>query len=66
MTNIARNTGRDIEGIAALRPTTFMECRGCGEWFDMRDLGQVFQDVHEGEIDSDEALEPQRPGRREP
>jgi hypothetical protein len=28
----------------------FMECPGCREWFDMRDLGQVLAHVHEAEI----------------
>lgn len=25
-----------------------MECPVCGKWFDMRDLGQVFEHLHEG------------------
>jgi hypothetical protein len=25
----------------------FMEYPGCGEWFDMRDLGQVFEPCHD-------------------
>jgi hypothetical protein len=27
-----------------------MQCPGCGQWFDMRDLGQVMAHVHDAEI----------------
>ena len=58
MTNIPRITGIDADGLAKSDADHFMECPGCGEWFDMRDLGQVFQHIHDGEIDSDEVSEP--------
>jgi hypothetical protein len=25
----------------------FMRCPGCGGWFDMRDLGAVFEHIHD-------------------
>lgn len=28
----------------------FMRCPGCGVWFDMRDLGEVFEHIHDGPI----------------
>jgi hypothetical protein len=29
-----------------------MKCLGCGQWFDMRDLGQVAEHIHDaGEIE---------------
>jgi hypothetical protein len=31
-----------------------MKCPGCGEWFDMRDLGQMLADVHDAEIEISE------------
>jgi hypothetical protein len=27
-----------------------MQCPSCGQWFDMRDLGQVMAHVHDAEI----------------
>jgi hypothetical protein len=35
------------------RPETehFMKCPGCGEWFDMRELGEVVKHVHEADFD---------------
>jgi CRISPR/Cas system type I-B associated protein Csh2 (Cas7 group RAMP superfamily) len=34
----------------------FMKCPGCGEWFDMRDLGQVFTHVHNQGIEISERV----------
>jgi hypothetical protein len=28
-----------------------MKCPACGRWFDMRDLGQVLEHVHDAEFD---------------
>ena len=36
------------------------ECPACGEWFDMRDLGQVIEHVHDAEIEVCEGLAPTR------
>jgi uncharacterized C2H2 Zn-finger protein len=33
--------GIDADGIAQTEADHFMKCPGCGQWFDMRDLGQV-------------------------
>ena len=35
--------------------------QGCGEWFDMRDLGQVLAHVHDAEIEISEGPEPLQP-----
>jgi hypothetical protein len=32
--------GYDPDGIARTEADHFMKCPGCGQWFDMRDLGQ--------------------------
>jgi hypothetical protein len=37
-----------------------MKCPGCGQWFDMRDLAQVFSHVHDAEIEIVESPEPLR------
>jgi CRISPR/Cas system type I-B associated protein Csh2 (Cas7 group RAMP superfamily) len=36
---------------------------GCGQWFDIRDLGQVLAHVHDPEIDISEGPDPPREGR---
>jgi len=33
--------GKDADGIAKSEADHFMHCPGCGQRFDMRDLGQV-------------------------
>jgi hypothetical protein len=53
-------TGFDPDGVAETEADHFMKCPGCGEWFDMRDLGQVLAHVHEAEIG--EGPEPTRDG----
>jgi hypothetical protein len=35
-----------------------MKCPGCREWFDMRDLDQILQHVHDAEIEISEGPEP--------
>jgi hypothetical protein len=47
---IPRYTGVDPDGIAETEADHFMRCPG-GEWFDMRDLGQVLAHVHDVEIE---------------
>ena len=44
----------DADGIAQTEADHFMQCPGCGEWFDMRDLGQMIQHVHDAEIEISE------------
>jgi CRISPR/Cas system type I-B associated protein Csh2 (Cas7 group RAMP superfamily) len=43
--------GIDADGIAQTEADHHMKCPGCGEWFDMRDLGQVLAHVHDAEIE---------------
>jgi uncharacterized C2H2 Zn-finger protein len=43
-----RNTGYDAESVAKTEADHFMKCPGCGRWFDMRDLGAVFE--HNGDL----------------
>ena len=43
--------GADADGIAQTESDHFMKCPGCGEWFDMRDLGEVIEHVHDAEIE---------------
>jgi hypothetical protein len=48
----------DPGGIAETEADHFMRCPGCREWFDMRDLSQVTEQVHDGsEIGGSEAAE---------
>jgi hypothetical protein len=39
-----------------------MKCPCCGQWFDMRDLGQVLAHVHDGDIEIAEGPAPPREG----
>ena len=43
--------GRDADGLAKSESDHFMKCPGCGQWFDMRDLVEVAQHVHDGEFE---------------
>jgi hypothetical protein len=43
--------GIDADGVARAEADHFMKCPGCGEWFDMRDLAQVFSHLHDAEIE---------------
>ena len=49
MIEIPRNTGFDADGVAKTEADHHMKCHGCGQWFDMRDLSQVLQHIHEDE-----------------
>jgi hypothetical protein len=51
VTDIPRNTGIDVDGVAETEADHFMKCPGCGEWFDMGDLGQVMAHIHDAEIE---------------
>ena len=51
-------TGRDADGIAKTEADHFMKCPGCGQWFDMRDLGQLLVHVHDAEIEISEGPGP--------
>ena len=51
MTDIPRKTGIDVDGVAETEADHFMKCPGCGEWFDMSDLGQVMAHIHDAEIE---------------
>jgi hypothetical protein len=35
-----------------------MKCLACGQWFDMRDLGQIMVHVHDADIEISEGPEP--------
>jgi hypothetical protein len=55
MTAISPTTGIDADGIAETEADHFMKCPGCGQWFDMRDLAQVFEHVHDGSAGAEPA-----------
>ena len=44
-------TGRDADGVAETDADHFMKCPGCGQWFDMRDLGEVIEHVHDQDVE---------------
>jgi uncharacterized C2H2 Zn-finger protein len=50
--------GIDVDGIAKTEADHFMKCPACGEWFDMRDLGQAH--VHDADFDIGEGPEAPR------
>jgi hypothetical protein len=53
-------TGRDAD-VARTEAGHFMKCPGSGQWFNMRELGQVLAHVHDAEIEIGEGPEePQR------
>jgi hypothetical protein len=41
-TRIPRYTGRDLGDVAQTEADHHMKCPACGRWFDMRDLGALF------------------------
>jgi hypothetical protein len=53
--------GHDPDGIAQTEADHFMQCPGCGQWFDMRDLELVRAHVHDPEIEICEGPEPPPP-----
>jgi hypothetical protein len=44
------------DGAAQTEADHFMKCPGCGEWFDMRGLGQVLAHVHDHGIEISEGF----------
>jgi CRISPR/Cas system type I-B associated protein Csh2 (Cas7 group RAMP superfamily) len=46
---IPRNTGFDADGVAQSEADHHLKCPGCGRWFDIRYLGQVFEHIRDGE-----------------
>jgi hypothetical protein len=42
------------------KPTIFMKCPGCRQWFGMRALDQVLANAHDAEIEIGEGQEPPR------
>jgi hypothetical protein len=49
---LPRNTGADGDGVAQTETDHFEKCPVCSRWFDMRDLAQVADHIHDGsEID---------------
>jgi hypothetical protein len=55
---VPRYNGVDADGVAQTEADHFMKCPGCGQWFDMRDLGQVLEHVHDGDIEIVEGSAP--------
>jgi hypothetical protein len=55
-----RYTGFGPDGVAETEADHFMKCPGCGEWFDMRDLGQLLAHIHDQEIEIGEGPDPPR------
>lgn len=51
MTKVPRNTGIDADGVAGTEADHFMKCPECGQRFDMRDLAQVAEHMHGGDIE---------------
>ena len=44
---LPRNTGTDGEGVAQIEADHFERCPVCSQWFDMRDLAQVANHIHD-------------------
>ena len=42
--------GHDPDGIAEREADHLMQCPGCGQWFDMRDLSEVIEHVHDQDV----------------
>lgn len=53
--------GIDADGIAENEADHFMKCPVCSQWFDMYDLAQVVEHIHDSEI---EVLEVSLPRER--
>lgn len=56
--------GRDADGLAQTEADHYEKCPSCGKWFDLRDLKQVFEHIHDGrdEIELNEEPALQRKG----
>ena len=56
---LPRNTGTDSDGVAQIEADHFEKCCVCARWFDLRDLAQVAEHIHDGsEIEVLEGPEP--------
>jgi hypothetical protein len=42
---------KGYDDIAQAEADHFMKCPGCGEWFDLRHLGQMLPHIHDPEIE---------------
>jgi hypothetical protein len=40
--------GRDADGLAQTEADHYEKCPGCRKWFDLRDLKQVLEHLHDG------------------
>jgi hypothetical protein len=47
-------TRPDADGLAKNEADHFMKCPGCAQWFDMCDLEQVFEHLHEQHFEIEE------------
>jgi hypothetical protein len=61
---LPRNTGTDAVGVAQSEADHFEKCPVCSQWFDMRDLVQVAEHIHDGS--KIEVLEGSAPPRDPP
>jgi hypothetical protein len=62
-TALPRSAGIDVDGVSQTEADHFMKCPACSQWFDMRDLAQVAEHIHDGsEIEILEGPEPPREG----
>jgi hypothetical protein len=52
----------DADGVSENEADHFMKCPACSQWFDMRDLAQVVEHVHDAEIEFLEGPAPRREG----
>jgi len=43
--------GFDADGVAETEADHLMKCPACDQWFDILDLGQIIEHVHDGEIE---------------
>jgi hypothetical protein len=52
------------DGVADNEADHFMKCPACSQWFDMRDLAQIVEHMHDSEIEV--LAGPVRPPREGP
>lgn len=55
-------TGHDADNLAQTEADHHMKCPGCGQWFDMRDLKQVAEHIHDGDFEVTETKKTAPPG----
>ncbi len=41
-------TGHDLDGLSQTEADHHMKCPACGEWYNMRDFGQMAEHIHGG------------------